>query len=339
MFQPLTHALGTEGRVRVLRVLASAMTPLEVSALAEQTGLTGRGVRYALRELEELGVVAPAPGTGQQVSLREAWPLTQALYQLFDAEAKHRAADMAALRDAVVHVTPPPIGVWIAGPHAAGTDTPTDPLLVVCYGYARDLPQQTAKLTHALAELSRQFDLPAPEVRALDKADVELAKDKGHDHVSSTDERLAPPLRLLAGTLPALPWLLEPHGRARTHADHDDAALVRARVIAELLRRSPDLVARARSALDTRRVRASARLRPTLEEWSMLLEQPPARLAALLVRDDDRMRRLRQTLPFLDALTPSERAQVEDAVQKRNAAVHGALSKVPSGKTDNPHGQ
>jgi len=56
-------------------------------------------------------------------------------------------------------------------------------------------------------------------------------------------------------------------------------------------------------------------MKATLDEWlSLLNTQTPARLAALIVRDDDRMTRLRQSLPFLEALTASERREVEAAL-------------------------
>lgn len=324
LMKPLTHAFGTESRVRVLRVLASMRHPVGVPALAEDTALNERGLRTVLRHLEELGAVTVVPGAGHQVVLRDDWPLASVIRELFAAEAHHANAVTRALRTAAQGIMPPPIGVWIAGPHAAGTDRPTDPLLVVCYGTPADAAAQTAQLRLALADLSKRFDLPAPEVRTLTNAEVALAAQVSAPAASSADERLRPPLRLLAGTLPPLPWLMRPARAARTHAEHDDAADIRADVIAGLLRRSPDLLARARSTLATRRATAAPRVHAALDEWAVLLDtQPPARLAALLRRKDERMTRLRQTLPFLDALTPAERAEVDAAVAARNAAAPG----------------
>lgn len=324
LLQPLSHALATESRVRVLRVLASGSHPVGVPGLAEATALNERGVRTVLRHLEELGAVTVVPGAGQQVILRERWPLAKAVRDLFAAETQHAHAVSRALRKAAQSITPPPIGVWIAGPHAAGIDRPTDPLLIVCYGAPRGGPVQASQLTRALADLSARLDLPAPEVRLVTKAEVELAMEASASGGPPHDERFRPPLRLLAGALPPLPWLARPARAARTHADYDDMAAIRADVIAGLLRRSPDLAERARSALETRRATASERVRGALDEWAVLLDtQPPARLASLLRRDDERMTRLRQTLPFLEALTPTERAEVDAAVAARNAAVHG----------------
>lgn len=317
--QPLTYALGTEGRLRVLRVLAAAGHPVGVQSLAKDAALNVRGTRNVLRELEELGAITIVPGASQQVVLREAWPLSKALQRLFESEAAYREELLRALREAAKRVTPPPVGVWIAGPHAAGTDTPIDPLLIVCYGRAKDLSAQCAQLTRMLADLSDKYDLPAPEVRALSRADIEVVRELNQVEPSLADERLAPPLRLLMGGLPALPWLKQPSRRARQHADHDASLALIADAIAGLLRRSPDLVTRARADIEARRATASEQLQATLDEWAMLLDtQPPARLAAFLRRNDERMRRLRQSLPFLNVLTPSERAKIDEMLAKAN---------------------
>jgi cephalosporin-C deacetylase-like acetyl esterase len=93
--------------------------------------------------------------------------------------------------------------------------------------------------------------------------------------------------------------------------------MARATVLAKLLRTTPTLVPRALKAVRERAQAAPPRLRPTLEEWATLLAtQPPARLARLLTRDDARMARLRQTLPFLDVLTAAERARVESEMAR-----------------------
>jgi predicted transcriptional regulator len=319
LWTPLTYALGTEARVRVLRILAATTHPVSIPALAREAGLNERGVRTVLRQLEELGVVTVVPGAGHQVVLRDRWPLAQALRALFADEAAHAAQVERALQKAATALEPPPIGVWLAAPHAAGTDRPTDPLVLVCYTTPKEAAAQAAQLQTALATLSARLDLPAPEVRTVTKADVALAAEASEE---KADDRFRPPLQLLAGTPPPLPWLGRVARPAHIHADRDDETLARAAAIADLVRRTPELVERARNMVVARRSSAAPRVQSALDEWRVLLEtQTPARLAALLLRRDARMTRLRQTLPFLEALTREERAEVDAAVALRNAAL------------------
>ncbi len=308
---PLNYALGTEARVRVLRCLAAARHPTGIPALARDAGLNERGVRTVLLQLEQAGVVATVPGAGRQVELRERWPFARRVRELFAHEAARADRVLAALRRAAGALQPPPIGVWLAGPHAAGNDRVTDALVVVCYGRAGEIVGQVRALQSRLGSLSARQDLPVPEVRSATAADLAIAGLS----TATADIRFTPPVLLLAGTLPPLSGLSRPESRARTHGDRDAEALVRAAAVADLVRRNPTLASRARDALVRRRPRASAGLKGTLDEWLTLLKhEPPARLAALLVRDDERMRRLRQSMPFFEVLSERERRQVEAAV-------------------------
>jgi predicted transcriptional regulator len=324
LFMPLTSALGTAARVRVLRVLVTTDAPLGIPALAREAGLNPRGVRTVARDLEELGVIAPGPGSRPTLMLRDAWPLASALRALFTAESSWRAALFADLRRLANGLVPPPIGVWIAGPHAAGVGTARDPLCLVVYGAPADLPAQRARLAGGLATLTARHDLPAPEVQTLNRGDLAALSRAGASTPSAgqPDGRLAPPLLLLAGTLPDLTARPPASGATvdrratgpapgTAHARADAEALARAAALANLLRTTPTLVPRALKAVRERAQVAPPRLRATLEEWATLLAtQTPARLARLLTRDDARMTRLRQTLPFLDVLTPAERTRI-----------------------------
>jgi hypothetical protein len=305
---PLNFALGTAARVRVLRCLAAAKHPIGIPGLARDAGLNERGVRTVLGQLERAGIVATVPGAGRQVALRDRWPFAVRIRELFAHEAARRDRVMAALRRAAQALKPPPIGVWMASPHAAGNDDITDPLIVVCHGKAADLAEQVRVLQRSLEAVSGRFDLPLPEVRSASEADLAIAGTGS----GQADARFTPPLVLLAGVLPSVPGLGRQEQRARTHADRDAQALSRAAAIADLIRRAPALVDRAHTALKRRSRHASARQKATQAEWLALLKhEPPARLAALLVRDDERMRRLRQSMPFFEILTGQERREVE----------------------------
>jgi hypothetical protein len=151
--------------------------------------------------------------------------------------------------------------------------------------------------------------------------------------LESPDPAFQPPLLLLAGVLPPLSDLHRAERNARVHGQRDEQALAMATLLASYLRRDPSLVGRALDALDVKREAASPSLRRTLDEWRRLLQsQSPAALARMLTAPDERMTRLRQTLPFLDVLTADERARFDIALERSLAAVgsgHHDVSHAP----------
>ena len=71
--------------------------------------------------------------------------------------------------------------------------------------------------------------------------------------------------------------------------------------------RDPSPIESARSVVMKRLVRASPSEQRELREWERVLRSSPYKIRRLLVDPGERATRLRQTLPFLDALTPEER--------------------------------
>jgi DNA-binding IclR family transcriptional regulator len=73
---PLNQIFGSEGNVRVLRVLAFATEPIGRTRVARRAELNPSGVRRTLDRLAELGIVeAIGSGRGQSVRLRERYRL------------------------------------------------------------------------------------------------------------------------------------------------------------------------------------------------------------------------------------------------------------------------
>jgi hypothetical protein len=84
-----------------------------------------------------------------------------------------------------------------------------------------------------------------------------------------------------------------------------------AALIADRLKQDPALVDETRRYIERRLPGASPGERLELEEWrDILATMSAARLRRFLVRDDARAARLRQSLPFLSALSPDERQAV-----------------------------
>jgi len=70
--------------------------------------------------------------------------------------------------------------------------------------------------------------------------------------------------------------------------------------------------------VERRLLTASGSERLALREWQALLRSNSApRLRRLLVQDDARARRLRQSLPFVDVLSPDERKTLLRDVPER----------------------
>ncbi|MGH7621250.1 MAG: hypothetical protein ACREMU_02825, partial [Gemmatimonadaceae bacterium] len=73
----------------------------------------------------------------------------------------------------------------------------------------------------------------------------------------------------------------------------------------------PTLVQRARARIAEREKQATSGERRELREWLRILDAAsPGKLEQILTDRSERATRLRQTLPALDLLTPSERKAV-----------------------------
>jgi hypothetical protein len=105
----------------------------------------------------------------------------------------------------------------------------------------------------------------------------------------------------------------EPQGppESRTHADRETQALRRAMWIVRLLDRDPGLPGRARSWLVHRLHSASPGESSDLNEWLHLLDSASiSSIQYMLLRVDEHSDRLRQTNPFITALTSEERRRM-----------------------------
>ena len=93
----------------------------------------------------------------------------------------------------------------------------------------------------------------------------------------------------------------------KDHRLIDERSRAFGRVIAEKLRHHPELVDLAKTNIRRWLATSSANSRPALEEWMTVLNGPVEQVRALLVGDDERSKRLRQSNPFAGALSQQER--------------------------------
>ncbi|MGH7564597.1 MAG: hypothetical protein ACREK5_09275 [Gemmatimonadota bacterium] len=121
---------------------------------------------------------------------------------------------------------------------------------------------------------------------------------------------------------PPLVLLEEPKERdesdtGRIHTDPDRRSLALGRAIADRLSQDPSLIERAREYIERRLKRASSGEKKELHEWKRLLESlSPVQIRRLLVDPGERATRLRQTLPFLEALSVEERDRILEEVSE-----------------------
>ncbi len=122
---PTSTLLATPGSVRLLRELLESEASLAVRALADRTRLSAQAVRNTLKALKEGGIVEEL-GEGRSRLYRAdvSHPLYLPLGSLFRAEAERFETIVDALRTALGHVTPAPMGAWIYGAVARGEDIP-----------------------------------------------------------------------------------------------------------------------------------------------------------------------------------------------------------------------
>jgi DNA-binding transcriptional ArsR family regulator len=169
---PLNGILGREANVSVLRVLNFNVEPMELSELAEPTGLRKEEIARTVALLEELGVVEGAgDGKRRQVRLSDVHPLASALSAIFYAESRRMKDVVVALLEAVTHVEPPPLAAWIQDPQAEDRELPANALIVALLGEERDFDAAVASFRKAVGDLERRAHVLL-EFRGLTEAEL-----------------------------------------------------------------------------------------------------------------------------------------------------------------------
>ncbi|MRR10914.1 ArsR family transcriptional regulator, partial [bacterium] len=283
---PLDHALASEAQVRLLRVLLMhPSAPLSVTETARLAGLTAAGARRALDRLRGAGFVDRV-GTGHAFTyaVRDGAVGMRALAQAFEEERTRYDYFLATLRDAVS--IPEVTAAWIEGLPVA----PSDPVYVSAVVEARAVPWIQDELRARLVGLEKEFDIIV-EVAVYTRAD------------SPTPTADA---SMLWGVHPGSQEAGRPP--AKTHSAATRRQLLMSRQIADMVRRDPTLIERARRHVMRLLNEEQGMARSDTLEWRQLLENySPARLADLLGSESSRAERLRQSSPFFAVLTSSER--------------------------------
>lgn len=314
---PLNRVLGGETHVRIIRALSEIKEPIGLPELSRAIQMDKAGVWRAARVLEDLGVIEGiGVGKQQRVRLRRDYPFFRDLVALFAAERRRFDKLITALAEVSRTISPPPLAVWIEGAVVAETDRPGDALVVGVLDTSENLGRAVDGLARHVAGLEQTFDVTI-QTRGLTRADLAVMSSEGLDGLDH--------VIMLAGAPPTafVPDTASSTARRRssspaTHRLREDQSLVLARAVAERIARDPTIVSRARAYVKQRMAKASRGESKELEEWIRILDtSSPARLRRLLTGSSERAVRLRQSAPFLPALSPSERQSLIGMARQR----------------------
>jgi DNA-binding Lrp family transcriptional regulator len=307
---PLNHILGTEASVRILRVLFLSDIPIGVSELARQAALQPSGVARVCTRLEDLGVIE-AVGRGarnRQYRRGPRFPFSANLTALFGEERSRAEQVIADLRSAVQGNSFIK-AAWIEGAAAVGADSPGDAIEVGVLTEPQNVGDVRANVWGRLLSVQRFRDVVL-DLHVTTAADLKTADEKRRKTLEQVLPLFGPPPLDLLRSGPPSPRLRRDAAR-RTHGDLDARALAIARAVAQRIRRDPSLVEQAARFVERRLPSASPGERLELEEWQGILStMSVARLCRFLVQADARATRLRQSLPFLTALSRQERGAI-----------------------------
>lgn len=283
---PLDSALGTEAQVRLLRVLLMHRSiPLSVSDSARLAGLTAAGARRALDKLRIAGFVnRVGSGHTPTYAIRDDAVGIRALAQAFEEEQARYDRFLTALKAAVS--IPEVTAAWIEGLPA----DPSNSVHLSAVSEVRAVPWIQDELRARLIKIEVEFDIIV-EVALYTKADASTPSAEAF---------------MLWGVAPGS----EKSGRspAGTHDAATRRELLMSKAIADMIRRDPTLVDRAKRHVVRLLSEEQGMARSDVLEWRQLLESySPDRVADLLGSESSRAERLRQSSPFFAVLTASER--------------------------------
>jgi hypothetical protein len=302
---PLNWIFSSESSVRILRELFLSGSPISKSEIAHRAGISLAGVVKALSRLFDTGMVMPV-GTGsrQAVAIRDAHPLSGTLAILFRTEALQKAQLTTELKQLISRSPSEIKSAWLDEAARTGPSAPARVGVLTSSAAVRPIQDS---LRPGIARIGEKFGVTlellvrtGPDILALSTAERELLGNATPLHGPN-------PLLVStgAGGEPG-----DPRG-SRTHADRETQALRRAMWIVRMLDRDPGLPERARSWIVHRLHTASPRESADLREWLHLLDGAPiSTIQYVLLRADEHSDRLRQTNPFVMALSSEERRRM-----------------------------
>jgi hypothetical protein len=303
---PLNAILGTETNVRVLRLLSTLNQPLSPNEVARRTALQPSGVRRALHELANIGVVEfVGIGTRQHVQFRNEHPLAEAIRTLFRAEIDRVRVIYTGIAAVAQRLSPPPKAVWIEGPVATSTDRLNDPIMVGILGNSKDIGKLVEHLQEGIASVERVQDVTI-DLHGWTIPDLRAVQEPDETRLIEAHPIFGPPPVMFLASKRAMVW--RKRRNVMKHSDLDARARALGIAIANKLAHDPSLISQTRVRIIQLLQGAAPPEQRELREWLHILDTMSLpRLQRLLSDPGERATRLRQSLPFLNVLTGEER--------------------------------
>ena len=292
---PLNELLGTEARVRILRVLANDVDgPITAPNVAERTGLTIPGTHQALKRLLQSGFVVRVGGGRRHLyELNRSDKLIKALLKLFQVEKNRYEALLNSIKKEFEKPVPYPRSAWIQElPNEYG-----DPLVIGVLHETKHLANYINRLRTQLNRIERNFDITI-ELKGYTKADVpNLNGDK---------------VTLLFGIMPFPDKNdLKMRTKPSTHKEKDQHMLEISYKLAEAIENDTSFVRRAKEHVQRMLKKNHGSATKDIREWRDILESYSIRrLSRFLTSTSERANRLRQSSPFFAILSTDERNQL-----------------------------
>ena len=301
---PLNELIGTRARVRLLRVMANEVEgPLTAADVAKRAGLTVPGAQKALGKLLRSGFVSRVGGGRKHLyEIRCSDRLMQIIIELFQAEKNRYEQLLAAIKNEINKIVPPPRAVWVQS-------TPReidDPLILGLLHEVSNLTKCVRQLRSGLHPVEKDFDLTI-EVEGYTKAEIPDLELGG--------------VNVLYGVMPQISNgpMLRQTKKALTHREKDLQLKVLSKKLATMLEKDASLVRRAKDHIDRLLQEDQGPAAKDLLEWRSILDAYSIRrLVHFLTSGSERAHRLRQSNPFFAVLSATEQEQLNEVLENKN---------------------
>jgi len=301
MRYPLNEVFGTRAHVRLLRVMAVEVEgPLTAADIARRAGLTVPGAQKALGKLLRSGFVSRVGGGRKhQYEIRRSDPLMQITIDLFESEKKRYGRLIAAIKNEIKALTPPPYAAWIQ-------EIPREIDEPLILGLLHESPHMDDCARHLRTKLDgveKEFDLTI-ELGGYTKADLSDLELDG--------------ITILYGVVPekSTDPAKQRGKNAMTHRQKDAQLIQISREIADMIQGDASFVRRAKDHIDRLLKEDQGAATGDIMEWRNILDAYPIqRLVRFVTSSSERAKRLRQSNPFFAILNSEEQAKVADGLE------------------------
>lgn len=301
---PLNELIGTRAHVRLLRVMANEVEgPLTAPDIAKRAGLTVPGAQKALGKLLMSGFISRVGGGRKhQYEIRRSDRLVQIIIELFQAEKNRYEQLLAAIKDEVKKLVPPPLAAWI---HSTPREI-DDSLVLGLLHESLHITKCARQLRSGLHPVEKDFDLTI-EVEGYTKADI---PDLEFGNIN-----------VLYGVMPQT--RIDPVHRQTmktlTHREKDRQLKLLAQKLADILAKDASLARRAKNHIDRLLKENQGSAAKDLIEWRSILDTYSIRrLVRFLTSTSERANRLRQSNPFFAVLSADERERLDEVLENKN---------------------